>query len=33
LTSSNPEGAIQGIRGLLTRAGILRVSESVDWEI
>jgi sulfate adenylyltransferase large subunit len=33
LTSNNPEGAIQGIRGLLTRAGILRVSESVDWEI
>jgi sulfate adenylyltransferase large subunit len=33
LNSGNPEGAIQGIRGLLMRAGILQVSESVDWEI
>ena len=33
LASNNPEVAIQGIRGLLTRAGILRTSESVDWEI
>ncbi len=32
LTSNNPAGAIQGIRGLLTRAGILRTSENVDWE-
>ncbi|MGA3046882.1 MAG: sulfate adenylyltransferase subunit CysN [Terracidiphilus sp.] len=31
--SNNAEAAIQGIRGLLTRAGILRTSENVDWEI
>ncbi|MGA9670705.1 MAG: sulfate adenylyltransferase subunit CysN [Terracidiphilus sp.] len=33
LASNNPDGVIQGIRGLLMRAGILRASESVDWEI
>jgi len=31
--SKDSEQMIQGVRGLLTRAGILRVSESVDWEI
>ena len=31
--AKDSEQMIQGVRGLLTRAGILRVSESVDWEI
>ena len=33
LNANNADEAIASIRGLLTRAGILRATDSVDWEI
>jgi hypothetical protein len=33
VNANQPDHAIQAVRKLLTRAGIVKTSESIDWEI
>jgi predicted deacylase len=33
VNANQPEHAIQAVHNLLTRAGVVKASESIDWEI